>query len=368
MFRPIAWIVVWLCSACGGNASDDATCLDARSPGVTPASQALHGGSTAPEFIPLSEAQQRAIVVVIPGESSSRDLCSGVLVSAGLVLTAKHCQFDGHVAVRFTASDDASVVDVATSEQIPIPDLDLMVLRVPQDERLAALEVDPIPVYATALTSAWVGTLVELAGAGLSSSGALGDRGFAAEPIVALTDTWIEVDGEGASGACDGDSGGPLLGRGVDGMARVLGILSDGDRSCMGVDRFTRLDTIAQWPSDDVYGAQDRPDPDCADIDAHGLCQAGVAMRCADGLLVANDCQAAGLICAWDPRSDGVACGDSAGACGDITSSGRCEGGLARRCDEGEPVAFDCTKCGEICVRDAGTGRVGCLSPVQSPP
>jgi secreted trypsin-like serine protease len=65
--------------------------------------------------------------------------------------------------------------------------------------------------------------------------------------IVSLDATSLRVDGGGLTGACGGDSGGPLLARRQDGSFEVLGILSVGSRTCRGIDVHLRVDTQLRW-------------------------------------------------------------------------------------------------------------------------
>jgi hypothetical protein len=341
--------------ACTHESDPDISCHSRESSPIGKESQELHGGISQPGFIPLDSSHQGALVVIAPNTSDVTQLCSGVLVSPRLVLTAKHCQFDGDPRVYFASSGTGDFdVEVTPSELVPHPTLDLLLLRLPEQSAPAA----PIPVLDTPLDSRWVGAVVQLAGAGQTSSGDIGVKRYAAEPIVSLDDDSIEVDGAGRTGACEGDSGGPLLGRGLDGTARVLGILSEGSPDCMGIDRYIRLDKLKSWLGDDGYAS---PAADgCGDIDGRGLCQAGIAMWCDDGSIAAQDCQDDAGSCDWDPDSGGFRCQQAGGSCGDSSASGRCDGTKARWCSDGTPVELDCSLCGTSCSRDPQSGVVGC--------
>jgi hypothetical protein len=115
--------------------------------------------------------------------------------------------------------------------------------------RLASAGTDAafIPPHFNELEESWVGAAVELGGYGVSESSAAGTLGFAVEVIARLESDHVVVTGEGRSGACAGDSGGPLLGTSSNGTVGVLGVLDDGDSSCLGEDRYTRLDRLAGW-------------------------------------------------------------------------------------------------------------------------
>jgi hypothetical protein len=92
-----------------------------------------------------------------------------------------------------------------------------------------------------------VGVDVELAGYGVSESRGAGSLAFVVEAITRVEESHLVVDGRGTTGACAGDSGGPLLGTTAEGDVRVLGVLDHGDASCTNEDFYTRADRWVTW-------------------------------------------------------------------------------------------------------------------------
>ncbi|HEY3500903.1 MAG TPA: trypsin-like serine protease [Polyangiaceae bacterium] len=243
--RIAAVLLVVSLVGCAGAAADGA--------GSSCVSEPIVGGAPSPELVRLAEAELGAIVAVLArpaGSSAEPDLCSGVAVEPGVVLTARHCVTSdddpsGHgleVSVVAGSPFEPSVRGGAADRIRLHPRLDIALLDV---SWLAASNGPFVPLERGELVDAWVGTPVELAGFGESGS-ELGTLAFAVEPVARLETDHIVVDGAGASGACLGDSGGPLFGATPAGV-RVLGILDYGAASCVGEDFYTRVDRLWDW-------------------------------------------------------------------------------------------------------------------------
>jgi hypothetical protein len=101
--------------------------------------------------------------------------------------------------------------------------------------------------WTSVVDASWLGRDAELAGYGTTETDATGRRLFTSEKIVEVDDTFITVDGQGRSGACTGDSGGPLLVATNAGEPAVAGILSVGSADCRGIDRYVRVDRAWRW-------------------------------------------------------------------------------------------------------------------------
>ena len=74
-----------------------------------------------------------------------------------------------------------------------------------------------------------------------------GELRFAEEPIAEIGPLEISMDGQGRTGACAGDSGGPLLVADGSGSPRIAGVLSAGSVDCLGVDLYVRSDSFLRW-------------------------------------------------------------------------------------------------------------------------
>lgn len=214
--------VTWLSSTwLGGCALDRSgeepkACVERRAEGI-------FFGEPIPPRGDMSTSQRAAIGAI---ETVSGDHhCTGILVHERLVLTSDHCLLD---AARFRASTDPSARRAVTAyyphSSLPLA---LAVLEPP----LGALCVTPWEIYVADRLS--VGTLGILAGLGYDERNQVGTLRFVEQPIVDMRPGEIWVDGNGVSGACLGDSGGPLLVKDSDGAWRVAGILDRGDASCV---------------------------------------------------------------------------------------------------------------------------------------
>ena len=207
------------------------------------------------------------------------------------------------------------------------------------------------------------GDVVELAGYGLTEANTAGNLRFAAEPIVAVAAASITVGGSGETGACAGDSGGPILVRGPDGAPRVAGVLSLGAPSCVGEDRYERLDAIQDWIASTI-GAAPASNLECGAIDGAGRCFFGSAVWCT-GTELASDACTSGRRCGWSTAEQGFRCVEpAADPCDGVDSVGACQEGAAAACSNGVLVRQTCAPCG-TCRVNGRTGSPECA--VQSP-
>jgi hypothetical protein len=239
------------------------------------------------------------------------------------------------------------------------PELDLLAMTFDAGALPPEL-VAPIPAAVAELPASLLGSVAVLAGFGVADAGSDLLR-FAAEQVADLDTTSISVDGGGVSGACHGDSGGPLLGRAVDGFVRVYGVLSEGSLSCRGEDRYTRLDTDSQWAS--LVGlteAAAAESADCGRVSEEGRCFGDVAIWCEAGMLERNACHPPAA-CGWNEAAHGYRCGDPAqDRCQGVSDDGSCDGSRALTCSAGKLLAVSCDECADTCVIAAATGRVAC--------
>lgn len=173
-------------------------------------------------------------------------MCTAVVIAPHWALTARHCRpvFRASApTLRVSLGpDEHTIAPLSLPIEHPSEDLMLLWLDGWQPELPAGVA---LPVVSVPLDSNWLGQTATLTawGADAHSERALH---LIDEPIVALRHNTIVVDGAGASGACTGDSGGPLLVS--EGQQLVVaGILSGGDATCMGRDIYTRLDAQLDW-------------------------------------------------------------------------------------------------------------------------
>lgn len=374
--RPIArfgWIATLACSCGDGdtrNVGDEPQC-----PGKE--RKALIAGTSEETYLGIAEPQRRAIVELVDRTASSDAFCTGTFVTPIWVVSAAHCLVIPSLAVRIQGSAQGrfSLVPVVHAELHE--GVDLALLRVDFTAADAAIGEDgsagadgaadaldigltPIPASAPDLRLDR-GDAVELAGFGLNDRGVRNELAFLVESISEIDASSFSVDGFGVTGACEGDSGGPLLVR-SNGALVVAGALSTGEASCTGVDRYVRLDTVSAWIQSitDTYTAGRE---ECGAFGAEGRCLYGAALFCEGGLLSAEACTTGpGRQCGWDSERQGFRCVDTArDACSGVDAVGACRGSTAATCSAGTLVAKACAPCG-ACRVDGRTGSPYCAS------
>jgi hypothetical protein len=176
--------------------------------------------------------------------------------------------------------------------------------------------------------------------------------------VVAVEGDTITVDGQGTRGACGGDSGGPLIVARDDAFTQgeILGVLSHGSTSCVGLDHYERIDTLASWIADTLAGIRAKP---CGDVTHEGRCDGGEATYCAPEGLVRDVC-ASGLSCGWSVTAAGYRCGDVADdPCGGVGPATECADDAVVWCNHGTLERVDCGPCGGRCSVDPTRGA-GC--------
>jgi hypothetical protein len=304
-------------------------------------------------------AEQRASIVRIKrfhDESDAFEICSGVFIADGWVLTARHCVGSARerLVVQY-ASPNSLCWTEALSEEVATPEArtDLALLRVPASEGLPV----GISPHLEPLTVDWRDRWVQMAGFGLSVDGSSGELRFAVASIVNVGTDVVTVSSNGATGACRGDSGGPLLARGDDGSVRVFGILSKGSGSCYGQDDYVQLGAIASFIAEHVTNIAD-PDVTCGVIDERGLCLNGAAIHCEQHRLVSDSC-AGDSRCGWSV-STGFRCLESADSdCMFVDQLGVCTDTAAVVCDQGMLRTTACSA-PATCTRSPLSGVAEC--------
>jgi hypothetical protein len=346
-------VVAAACSTASPRTADSVeTC-----PGVT--AQALVNGSTQESYLGIGPEQVRAIVQVVDTMESpdaGGPLCSGVFVTPDWVATASHCLQIQTASVLVVSAGGAQEVHPVIMS-VRHPTLDVALLEVDGAALDGGVAPVPIPLADGGLGGLQDGDPVEIAGYGRTESGSVGRLSFLVEAVTALDDTSITVNGFGVSGACDGDSGGPMLVRGSDGSVQVAGILSKGSLTCTGDDRYVRLDSIGDWVRG-VAGQNTSSDVECGSITSEGRCFHGNAVWCANGDIAGQACSGT-MRCGWDANQVGYRCVPaSTDPCRGVDAVGACGRNVALQCAGG---VLETRECGcSPCRIDGTTGAPRC--------
>lgn len=319
----------------------------------------IYHGTDAPGLYALSEGQQLAVGALIGpiGIGRRGNFCSGTLVSHRAVLTAAHCLNDSSLRdLQFAVGpDSASPLALLDVESFTYnPDYNPYFARVPaqHDHGILILaesalsivpQIVPIPVRRAALPDAFVGEPVQNAGYGRTHDNSDNTRRYwTTESVASLGEGEFTVNGQGETGVCFGDSGGPALWNDGAGVS-VAGTVSWGDESCVDVDHFSDVAWDLAWIDSVMSTVRD-----CGGVTEQGICQEGHAIFCDAGTLIDNDCLRLGWVCEADGEGNARCRGEG---CDGLTYQGRCdEGEVAVWCEGNEMKRRHCAPCGEVCV------------------
>lgn len=340
-----------LCTACDQEYSDAPYCGDEKS---------LHGGiingvdGFDPSVAPLTPAQVDSVGML---EIGGTHMCTGAVIAPYTVLTAAHClKMDPpwlafHVGRNWTVptrSYDASSWESHPGYLEGEVDHDLAIVHLAGDP--VADGVSPLPVHLSPPQSL-DGQDVQAVGYGFTrhddSSNRL--RWWVVLAVTRELEEAYVVLGDGTTGTCVGDSGGPLLWNHPELGVRVFGVLSLGEAGtqCLGDSYYTRTDQS----DNSSFLATFVPADPCRGETLAGRCDGETtAVYCLDGTVHTDVCTG-GQICRTD--TDGHhRCLPPAGDCGaeGLDYMGSCTSdGHARWCEDGVVKDRDCVLCDQIC-------------------
>ncbi len=348
--RGLATAIAVFALACG---EEDAVC-----PGST--SEALQGSASTAALLVADNDALAAVVGLVLASPDAAEIryCTGTLVAPGAIVTAGHCVpselGQGELLVR-----GARVGFLPSGAEVH-PTLDVAVVFVDADGVPELDGISPIPIGLE--EPPWVGELVQLAGYGDTPETQALVANFAVEQVVAVTDRTLEVSGMGFSGACAGDSGGPILSRKLDGAVRVTALLSFGHTSCRASDGYQRLDSAAEWLEETLGEVPSEGGSyACGPLTTEGYCQGNSAIYCDEGTAVSERCPEESP-CGWSNAHGGFRCIPAEDdPCRSVDGFGECYGTLSLRCRHGEVVVTECARCGGECVRSPRNGVVTCF-------
>lgn len=370
----------------------------------------------------LANGDLATVALAIRYGGSYESVCTGTLIAPKTVLTAAHCiyaygqQASYYVTVGTYASSPTKAVQVVQQYRHPSYnqsawDFGLLRLASP------ILDVPPIPINETPMTSALVGRAIRHVGFGLTQAGGQ-TSGTKREVTYNLRQVSTYTIESGAQGkqTCQGDSGGPgFMIMPGDTKEKLVGVVSYGDQDCAYQGYDGRVDVAASWirttmagweqptcatdgacvmgctpvDQDCVCKADGVCSPECndpamdadcpRDCAANGVCSTQACGRpdadCVDeGLLCNAPIQCRGRLCVTDAQNPLPYCTKTCAASSDCPSTMECAGGTCRikekpvrQSGETCSATYDfCAGPGMICTGPASGDFSRCVKGCQS--
>ncbi len=347
------WFTVMVVSHCADAAEDNevrAPAFCAESP-ITPR---IFLGTSAETYLGLSARQQTAVGMVFPQWADNVNGpvtgCTGTVIAPGWVLTASHCIVPKETVMGFAAYDaQGNELAKGWSRHIVEHDtLDLALIELDADTTQLAATTGYIPIVDG--PSLQPGQQMVLSGLGFTETNLNGNRRFVVETILALSDDLITMEGYRRSGACTGESGGPLLMRSGDGTVRIAGVLSAGSESCLDEDYYIRISVDRPFFTEHV--PLSCLPTECGEMDHMGRCYASIAVWCENAHISGDSCEQ-GEVCGWSCEYQGYRCvPDTTTVCSGFDNFGRCSSNIAEHCDHGILKQTDCGDDFLSCILD----------------
>lgn len=347
-------------------------CVPVEAP-LTDRHDAILNGATA-------ATEARVFLLDLRFDNSTASICSAVLVSPRVLLTAAHCvdpAFHSATSVMVRATNKANDSMLMNSDMIPVSvitrhpswdasqtmsDFDLAVLLLSS----APQGVTPAPMGT--VPGNVIGQMADIVGYGRLTSGdaaSSGTRRSLSVPVTASSAATLSF-GSSTDGLCVGDSGGPLLLNGA-----VLSVHSRAEGGTCGAGVGIRVDTYRAFidafiaANETATCAMDSqcatncpsPDPDCP-CAADGTCNTSCGMtdpdcRCASDGACGAACGVSDVDCCKADGTCDAACGVADADCACV-ANGTCGAGCGTR--DADCCATDGT-CDAACGASDGDCR-----------
>lgn len=197
---------------------------------------------------------QAVVALVAWGES----FCTGTLIAPSSVLTAGHCIAESEIPVEeislfFGLTVGEAGETIQADQTFVHPDYKVRANGTPMNDVAVVTltreaTVAPMVWQRTPLDQSVVNQTVTLVGYGVTDAehqtGANTRRKV--DSTITRMDSHFIYYGDGVSGTCSGDSGGPMF-LDKDGIPTIIGTASFGDATCVELGANTRVDTLAAF-------------------------------------------------------------------------------------------------------------------------